>query len=104
MATEIQVRFIAKATVWIRAFIYDSDDALVDPTTSVKITIVEANTRIKKVDAQNMTKFSTGTYDYYYTLASNAAEGWWSGEIHSTDGTSVSIADFGFEVKIGITS
>ena len=104
MATEIQVRFIAKATVWIRAFIYDNDDALVDPTTSVKITIVEAKTRTKKVDAQDMTSSSTGIYDYYYTLASDATEGWWNGEIHSTDETNVSIQDFGFEVKTGITS
>jgi hypothetical protein len=98
---EVQVKFISKATVWIRALVYDVDGVLVDPTTSIKVTVVDSG-GTKQVDDQAMSKAATGTYDYYYTLASDADEGWWQGEVWTVDGTYPSCESFGFEVRVGL--
>lgn len=101
---ELVVKFIQKATVWVRAYVYDADGALVDPT-SVKLTLVDA-AEVKKVDALAMTKYAVGVYDYYYNLASDAAEGWWNIEVWATDGTGdtakSSFCEFSLEVRKGL--
>jgi hypothetical protein len=38
---EVIVKFLAKSTIWVRALVYDEDDALVDPTTSIKLTLAD---------------------------------------------------------------
>lgn len=101
---ELVVKFLRKSTVWVRAYVYDADGALVDPT-SIKLTLVDA-LEAKKVDALAMTKAATGTYDYYYNLASDAAEGWYNGEVWVVDGSGdtakSSSAEFSVEVKKGL--
>ena len=99
---EVQVKFISKATVWIRALVYDSDGALADPTTSIKVTVVDSG-GTTRVDEQAMAKAATGTYDYYHTLPEGSAEGWWQGEVWTVDGTYSSSESFGFQVNTGIT-
>lgn len=39
---DLIVRFLAKSTIWVRAYVYDADEALVDPT-SIKLTLVDAD-------------------------------------------------------------
>ena len=101
---DVITKFISKSTVLIRAYIYDIDDALVDPT-SVKVTLVDKD-GTKKIDDLSMSKSDTGVYDYYYTLASDAAEGWWNGEVWVVDGAGAdatnSLGAFSFEVKKGL--
>ena len=36
---EVQIEFIAKTTIRIISYVYDEDDSLVDPTTSIKLTL-----------------------------------------------------------------
>lgn len=102
---EVIVKFLAGATIWVRAYIYDSDDSLVDPTHSIKLTLVDAD-GTTQVDAQDMTKDDTGIYDYYYNTDSDSAEGWWSGEVWTVDGTGdsakSSFKSFSVEVRAGI--
>ena len=38
---EVIVKFLAKSTIWIRAYVYDAAGALVDPATSIKVTIAD---------------------------------------------------------------
>ena len=101
---EIVVKFLRKSTIWVRAYVYDADGALVDPT-SIKLTLVDSG-ETKKVDSLAMDKAETGIYDYYYNLASDAAEGWWNGEVWVTDGTGdtakSSFGEFSVEVKKGL--
>lgn len=100
---EVQVKFISKSTVWIRALIYNESGALVDPSTSVKVTLLDpAGT--KQLDDVAMIYTAVGTYDYYYTVASDAVEGWWPGEVWATDGSYKSLGQFGFEVSHGLTA
>lgn len=40
---DVQVKFLNKTTVLIRAFVYDDAGDLEDPTTSIKVTIVDPN-------------------------------------------------------------
>ena len=102
---EVIVKFLAKATIWVRAFVYDKDGALVDPTTSIKLTLVDSAAAVK-VDALAMTKAEVGIYDYYYTTLVDCAEGWWQGEVWVVDGSGAtaktSYGDFSVEVRKGI--
>jgi len=104
---EVIVKFLSKSTIWVRAFVYDKDGALVDPTTSIKLTLVDA-AGTKKVDAVAMAKdgVNTGIYDYYYTTLVDCAEGWWPGEVWVVDGSGesakTSCGTFSVEVRKGI--
>ncbi len=101
---EVIVKYLAGATIWVRAYVYDADGALVDPT-SIKLTLVDA-AEAKKVDGLAMTKAEVGIYDYYYNTSGSSAEGWWNGEVWVTDGTGdtakTSFAEFSVEVKKGL--
>jgi len=104
--TEIVTKFISPSTVWIQAKVYNPEtDALVDPTTSIKVT-VEDSAGSKVVDAADMTKSDTGIYDYYYDIASDPVEGWYNGAVVVVDGIGAdiktSVSSFGFMVEKGI--
>lgn len=102
---ELIVKFLAGATIWVRAYVYDSDGDLVDPTTSIKVTLVDAD-GTTQVDAQAMAQAGTGIYDYYYTTESDCAEGWWNGEVWTVDGSGdtakTSSESFSVEVRHGL--
>jgi uncharacterized protein YfaS (alpha-2-macroglobulin family) len=107
---EVIVKFLAKSTIWVRAFVYDKDGALVDPTTSIKLTLADPDGTVK-VNALNMTPSEgegeeTGIYDYYYTTLSDCVEGWWSGEVWVVDGSGDGIknssGEFSVEVRKGL--
>jgi len=107
---DVIVKFLAKSTIWVRAFVYDSDDALVDPTTSITVTIVDHDGETQ-VNAEAMTKSTeegeeTGIYDYYYTTEEDCSEGWWNGEVWTIDGTDegakYSSESFSVEVRKGL--
>lgn len=99
---EVVTTFIAKATVWVRAWVYNSAGALTDPDTSIKLTLTDpAGTA--KVSSQDMTKDSTGVYDYYYNTTTTSVKGSWRGEVVVIDGVGAqsvtSVARFGFQVE-----
>ena len=101
---DVITKFISKSTVLVRAYVYNEDDALTDPT-SITVTIVDpAGT--KKVDNAAMTKHSTGVYDYFYNTAADSVEGNWVGEVTTIDGigegAKTTIVPFSFEVKKGL--
>jgi len=98
---EVVVKFIQNATVWVRAYIYDSDGNLANPTTSTKLTLTDPD-GTKQVDGEAMTPNDTGIYSYYYNTDSDSAVGWWSGEVWATDGTKKSVGSFSFELKAGL--
>jgi len=98
---EVVLEFIQNATVWVRAYIYDSDGNLADPTTSTKLTLTDPD-GTKQVDDAAMTPDETGVYSYYYNTDSDSAVGWWSGEVWATDGTKKSTDSFSFKLKAGL--
>jgi uncharacterized protein YfaS (alpha-2-macroglobulin family) len=103
---EVIVKYLAKSTIWVRAFVYDKDGALVAPTTSIKLTLVDPAGEVK-VNALAMTPSGeTGIYDYYYTTLSDCAEGWWNGEVWTIDGSGdsakTSSGEFSVEVRKGL--
>jgi len=104
---EVIAKYLAGGTIWVRAYVYNQKtDALEDPT-SITLTLEDADGETK-VDDLAMTKDgeNTGVYDYFYNTASDSAEGWWNGEVWSTDGTGEtakkSWAEFSVEVKKGL--
>ena len=102
---DVITKFISKSTVLVRAYVYDEDDALTDPTTSITVTIVD-HAGTKKVDNAAMTKHGTGVYDYFYNTVTDSVEGNWVGEVTTVDGSGggakTAIATFSFEVKKGL--
>lgn len=64
--------FPDRASVWILAFVYKEDGALVDPT-AVKVTLYDPLGE-KQLDAQAMTKYDTetGIYEYFYHKGATA--------------------------------
>ena len=104
---DVITKFISKSTVLVRAYVYDEDDALTDPTTSITVTIVD-HAGTKKVDNAAMTKHGTdtGVYDYFYNTVIDSVEGWWNGEVTTIDGAGegarTNIVPFSFEVKKGL--
>lgn len=105
MTVGVVVRFIAKTTVRVVAYVYDEDGDLVDPTGSIKVTMTDPDAT-KKVDAQDMTKQGdlTGTYEYFYNTTTSSVEGWWTGEVVVVDGSGegakTSVDRFAFEVIV----
>ncbi len=102
MGLDVVAEFLARATVRIRAYIYDDDDALADPTT-ITIDIYDADGTLV-VDGTAMTKSSTGIYEYYYKTTIASPTGWWRGVVWTVDGSGdlakTSEGSFGFKVKI----
>jgi hypothetical protein len=107
---ELIVKFLAKSTIWVRALVYDKNGALVDPTDSIKLTLVDPDGTVKG-NAIDMTPSEeegeeTGIYDYYYTTTSDCVEGWWSGEVWVIDGSGdtakISFGEFSVEVRKGL--
>ena len=98
MGVEIVTEFVQKTTVRVRAEVRDDDDTLVDATTSINMDLWDKS-GTKVVDDVAMTPISTGIYESYYNLASDAPKGYWRGIVWVTDGTKVSEGSFGFKVK-----
>ena len=101
MSVEAQTEFIAKATVRVHAKVYDDDNALADPT-SITATIKDPHSATQ-VDAQAMTKDSTGVYNYYYQTNTSTTKGNWTGEVITIDGTGAgaktSVSTFDFRIE-----
>jgi hypothetical protein len=95
------VKFKRAETVEIYAEVKTQSGVLTDPTAIVLDLYDSAGTQ--KVTAQAMTKLDTGKYQYFYTLASDAALGFWKGTVTETDGVGASAkvtkTDDGFEVE-----
>jgi hypothetical protein len=88
MTIEIVTEFIGGGTVEVMAYIKDTDDALVDPT-SVSITITDS-ARTVQVNGSPMVKSATGTYGYSYNTSSTSAKRTWKILVTVVDGTGAS--------------
>lgn len=101
MTIEVVTEFLRLATVRVRAYIYDDDDALVDPTT-VTIDIWDAE-GTKQENGTAMSNPSTGIFEFFYNLAAGSVEGNWRGIVWVVDGSGLtaktSEGSFGFVVK-----
>ena len=93
--------FIAKSTVMVWAYVYDDDDALIDPT-SMTITIRDPDGDVA-VEDQAMTKKAVGQYYYQYRTSTLTTRGQYAGEILATDGSGetaiVTPIAFSFRIK-----
>lgn len=102
---ELVVKFLAKSTIWVRAYVYHPVTGALEDPTSINVTIADADGE-KKVDDKDMAKDSQGVYDYYYTVGEDPAEGWWNGEVWVTNGSGEtakkSFDTFSVEVKKGL--
>ena len=102
MAIDVITEFIAKATVRVRAYVYDDDGDLVDATGSIKAIIIDPD-GTTQVDSVAMTKNATGVYDYLYNTTTSSTTGYWRGEVVVVDGSGgtakTSVATFGFRLK-----
>lgn len=100
----VQIEFIAKTTVRVIAYVYDDDGALVDPVTSIKVTITDPNGDVQ-VDEEAMTQQDsvTGVYEYYHKTEAAATKGQWTGEVEVIDGSGAgaktSMGTFEFRIK-----
>ena len=104
MHIESIIQYTAKSSVRTIVFVYDDNDALVDPT-SILITITDPN-GLAKVTAEEIItsgKIATGVYDHYYNTATDSVKGWWHGVAEVIDGSGAtartSIGNYSFEVK-----
>ena len=77
-------------TVICSVTVKNSSGTLVDPTTSMKITITHQNSTVE-VNEQAMTKDSTGTYHYDWATTSATTRGPYIIKYIATDGSRVSI-------------
>ncbi len=78
-------------TLIISGTIKNTAGALVDPTTSTVLTVVDpAGT--KQATTATMTQDGTGLYHYDYTLTTGGPTGTWVAWIIATDGTRGSVA------------
>lgn len=101
MAIEVVSEFIAKATVRTRAYIYDDDGDLVDPTSAnVEIINPSGGTAVASTAMSNP---STGIYEHYYYTASTTTQGWYRSRVEVIDGSGdtakYSINEVSFRVK-----
>ena len=78
------MNFKAGATVRIHSEIYDENNALVAPLTSVTITITDPTGTAAVTDG-TMSSSVTGIYDYYYTTTVDVKYGEWRYVITSLD-------------------
>lgn len=102
MGLDVVAEFLARATVRVRAYIYDDNDALADPT-SVTIDIYDAEGTLL-IDGVAMTQAAKGIYEYYYKTTISSPTGWWRGVVWAVDGSGdlakTSEGSFGFKVKV----
>ena len=84
-------------TVICYATIRDANGVLVDPTTSVKITIKNPAGTVLTNDVA-MTKDSQGLYHYDFQVTTGYANGWYTTRVTAVDGTRITKQDDGFEV------
>ena len=84
------MNFKAGATVRIHTEIYDEDNALVAPVTSVLVTITDPTATAAVTDGA-MSTSSTGIYDYYYTTTVDVKYGEWHYKIVALDTSYYSI-------------
>ena len=98
---EIKTKFVTRTTVRVLAYSYDDADALVDPTTSIKVTIYDPDDT-KLIDGVAMTKESKGVYSYFYKTTVTSKTGRWRGEVVVIDGVTpndyTSIGNFVFRL------
>ena len=90
MGNKVVIEFLSSATVRVIAYVYDNNDALVDPT-GVTIDIYDPE-GTKQVDDVAMSSVSTGIYDYYYHKGVGEAAmstGRWRGTVKPVDGSGV---------------
>ena len=88
MNLETIIEYTAPASIRTVVFVYDDDDALVDPT-SVLITWVDADEE-KKVDQEEIVstgKLETGIFEHFYNTSASSAKGWWNALIEVIDGS-----------------
>lgn len=99
MSIKVVTEFLQGSTIRTRAYVYDDDDALVNPTTSITLDMWDSeNTKV--VDGTAMTSVSTGIYEHYYNTDTDSPTGNWRGIVWVTDtGSKVSEGSFGFKVK-----
>ncbi len=99
MATpETVVEFQAGETVWILAYITNRrTEAAVDAGTSIKVAISKPD-GTEELAAADMVNETTGEYEYFHTLASDAVAGWYVGTVTLTDGTYITKTSIGFRV------
>ena len=91
------MKFLAGATIRIHTEIYDIDDILVDPATSVKITIIDPDEGATVTDGV-MSSSTTGIYDYYYTSTASVKYGTWRYVITALDSSYKSLDSGTFEI------
>ena len=100
MAILVQTEFTRTGTIRIINYVYDDDEALVDPT-SVSITIKDPD-GTKVADDQAMAKNATGIYEYFYTPATTAILGDYQIECDILDGSYHTIRHGHFNLAKGI--
>lgn len=104
MAIKVITDFSISDTVRVWCYVYDEDNALVDPT-GITINIYDPDGTLE-ADNAAMTQSETGIYYYDYhkgTELDPMAKGRWRGEVKTVDGTLMeakySTGDFSFKVK-----
>jgi len=90
--------FNAGETVICLVEIRNLGSALVDPATSMKISIVGSHGDEEVLD-QNMVKDSTGKYHYDYQIPSTGLSGKYNVAYTATDGTRITILKESFNVE-----
>lgn len=86
-------------TAKLTATIVDEDGSAANPSTSTKISIDDPDGDvISGHDDQAMTNVSTGSYKYYYDIASDADLGVYTYQVTATNGSYVTIEHDYFEV------
>lgn len=94
--------FIRGESVEVYAEVRNQAGALVNPTTSIKVTITDAAGDKILLDDPNydeaMSTTGQGLFYYHYTLLVTAALGWWTALVVVTDGTVVTKTRCGFKV------
>ena len=111
MTIKVITEFIQETTVRIRAYVYNDAGSLVDPTTSIKVTVIEPDGSTKWISAQAMIKDgdNTGYYDYYKQTDGDTELGQYIGKVVTVDGegegptgAKTSTGTFSFKIKLGI--
>ena len=103
MAVDIQVEFVAKTTVHVRAEVRDDDAALtaIDSPSTIKCALTDPDGTV--VGPTAMTEDDTGLYDYFYNTETTSVKGWWTAEVVVVDGTGddakTSVGRCSFKVK-----
>ena len=102
MGLDVVAEFLARATVRIRAYIYDDDGELAPPT-AVTIDLYDPDGTAIETGAA-MTEADKGIYEYYYKTTIDSPTGWWRGVVWAVDGSGdlakTSEGSFGFKVKV----